>query len=184
MFANKVRAYAPFRCSTLGLAPGLTHKHYTRLERHAKDLTLKAYYEHCKYKKYFLFTFCPQLKPGNLWLFVNTCKILILKCRRISRSIWILLPWIMIGPVLEFFPMMQCCKHDTKHNDTQHNDSQYNDTQHTCTKYRILLCRGSFMLSVIYFERRILVLYAECCYAECCFAECCYVEWRQCVCHW
>ncbi len=34
------RAYpkeAPFRCSTLGQAPGLTHQHQTRLERLAKE---------------------------------------------------------------------------------------------------------------------------------------------------
>jgi hypothetical protein len=40
MFASKVGAYmseSPFRCSTLGWAPGLTHKHYTRLEKLARD---------------------------------------------------------------------------------------------------------------------------------------------------
>ncbi len=39
MFVGKAGAYlseAPFRCSTLGLAPGLTPKHYTRLETHAR----------------------------------------------------------------------------------------------------------------------------------------------------
>ncbi len=36
MIVGKAGAYlaeALFRCSTLGYAPGLTHKHYTRLER-------------------------------------------------------------------------------------------------------------------------------------------------------
>ncbi len=40
MFANKARAYrseASFRCSSLGLAPDLIHKHYNRLERPARD---------------------------------------------------------------------------------------------------------------------------------------------------
>ncbi len=40
MFAGKARAFpskAPFRYSTLGQAPGLIHKHQTRLERLAKD---------------------------------------------------------------------------------------------------------------------------------------------------
>ncbi len=40
MFAVKAGAYlteAPFRCSTLGQAPDLTHKHQTRLERLAKQ---------------------------------------------------------------------------------------------------------------------------------------------------
>ncbi len=40
MFAGKAGAYTsevPFRCSTLGWAPGFTHKHQTRLERLAKD---------------------------------------------------------------------------------------------------------------------------------------------------
>ncbi len=40
MFAVKAGAYlskAPFRCSTLGQDPGLTHKHQTRLERLASD---------------------------------------------------------------------------------------------------------------------------------------------------
>ncbi len=40
MFAGKAAAYlneAPFRCSTLGWAPDLAQKHYTRLERHATD---------------------------------------------------------------------------------------------------------------------------------------------------
>jgi hypothetical protein len=39
MLAGKARAYpseAAFRCSTLGQTPGLTHKHYTRLESLAK----------------------------------------------------------------------------------------------------------------------------------------------------
>ncbi len=36
MFAGKLRAYpseAPFKCSTLGQAPGITCKHYTKLEK-------------------------------------------------------------------------------------------------------------------------------------------------------
>jgi len=40
MFAGKAKAYpseAPFRFSTLGYAPGLSHKHKTRLERLARD---------------------------------------------------------------------------------------------------------------------------------------------------
>jgi hypothetical protein len=40
MFAGKAGAYpceAHFRCSTLGYAPGLTHKHKTRLQRLARD---------------------------------------------------------------------------------------------------------------------------------------------------
>ncbi len=40
MFVGKARTYpneAPFRCSTLGLAPGLALKQYTRLERLARD---------------------------------------------------------------------------------------------------------------------------------------------------
>ncbi len=40
IFGSKARAYpseAPFRCSTLGYAPGLTHKHKTRLGRLARD---------------------------------------------------------------------------------------------------------------------------------------------------
>jgi hypothetical protein len=40
MFAGKARAYpseAPFRCSTLGQALGLTHKYSNRLERPARD---------------------------------------------------------------------------------------------------------------------------------------------------
>ncbi len=40
MFAGKARAYpseAPFRCCILGYAPGLTHKHKTKLERLARD---------------------------------------------------------------------------------------------------------------------------------------------------
>jgi hypothetical protein len=40
MSANKVITYlreAPLRCSSLGKAPGLTHKHYTRLITLARD---------------------------------------------------------------------------------------------------------------------------------------------------
>jgi hypothetical protein len=40
ILASKAIAYlseAPFRCSTLGQAPGLTYKYYTGLERPAKD---------------------------------------------------------------------------------------------------------------------------------------------------
>jgi hypothetical protein len=40
MFVSKTGSYpseVPFKCSTLGLAPGLTHKHYTRLEKLARD---------------------------------------------------------------------------------------------------------------------------------------------------
>jgi hypothetical protein len=40
IFACKAKAYpseAPFRCSTLGLAPGLTRKNLTRLERLTED---------------------------------------------------------------------------------------------------------------------------------------------------
>jgi hypothetical protein len=40
IIGSKARAYpseAPFRCSTLGYAPGLTHKHKTRLGRLARD---------------------------------------------------------------------------------------------------------------------------------------------------
>jgi hypothetical protein len=40
MFAGNAGAYpseAPFRCSPLGLAPGLTHKHKTWAERLARD---------------------------------------------------------------------------------------------------------------------------------------------------
>jgi hypothetical protein len=41
--ASKARAYpseAPVKCSTLGKAPGLTHKHYTRMERPERDSRL------------------------------------------------------------------------------------------------------------------------------------------------
>ncbi len=55
MFAGKARAYgseASFRCSTLGQPPGLTHQHYTKLERLAKDkhssLLQKYVYYGCK----------------------------------------------------------------------------------------------------------------------------------------
>jgi hypothetical protein len=40
IFAGKAGAYsseAPFRCSTPGSAPGLTHKYYTRQEKLARD---------------------------------------------------------------------------------------------------------------------------------------------------
>jgi hypothetical protein len=40
MFTSKVRVYpseAPFRCFNLGLAPGLTPKHLTRLEKLVRD---------------------------------------------------------------------------------------------------------------------------------------------------
>jgi hypothetical protein len=40
MFVGKAVVYlseVPSRCSTLGLAPGLTHKHPTRLERPTRD---------------------------------------------------------------------------------------------------------------------------------------------------
>jgi hypothetical protein len=40
MFVGKAGVYlieAPFRCFTLGKAPGLIHKHLTRLERLATD---------------------------------------------------------------------------------------------------------------------------------------------------
>jgi hypothetical protein len=36
MFAGKLGAYpseAPFKCSTLGQAPGIIRKHYTKLEK-------------------------------------------------------------------------------------------------------------------------------------------------------
>ena len=41
--ASKARAYpsgVPVKCSTLGKAPGLTHKHYTRMERPERDSRL------------------------------------------------------------------------------------------------------------------------------------------------
>ncbi len=47
MLVGKARAYpnaTPFRCSTLGYAPGLTRKHLTRLERLARDKG-SSYYE-------------------------------------------------------------------------------------------------------------------------------------------
>ncbi len=40
VFAGKAETYpsdAPLKCSTLGSAPGLTHKYKTRLERLARD---------------------------------------------------------------------------------------------------------------------------------------------------
>jgi len=40
IFVGKARAYlsvAPLRCSTLWKAPGLIHKHFTMLERLARD---------------------------------------------------------------------------------------------------------------------------------------------------
>ncbi len=40
MLVGEARAYtseALFRCSALGLAPGLTHKHWTILEKPARD---------------------------------------------------------------------------------------------------------------------------------------------------
>ncbi len=40
MFVNKAGVYsgeAPFRCFTLGLAPGLTYKHYTMLIKLVRD---------------------------------------------------------------------------------------------------------------------------------------------------
>ncbi len=43
MFVGKARANpitAPFRCYTLGKAPGLAQKHYTRLEKLAREQTL------------------------------------------------------------------------------------------------------------------------------------------------
>jgi hypothetical protein len=45
MFAGKDGAYpseAPFRCSILGYAPGLTHKHQIKLERLAFSLLQKS----------------------------------------------------------------------------------------------------------------------------------------------
>jgi hypothetical protein len=37
MFLNNSTSEAPFKCSTLGYALGLTHKHYTRLEKLARN---------------------------------------------------------------------------------------------------------------------------------------------------
>ncbi len=46
IFMCKARAYlneAPFRRSPIGWAPGLTHKHQTRLERPARDKHVSFY---------------------------------------------------------------------------------------------------------------------------------------------
>jgi hypothetical protein len=44
---------------------------------------------------------------------------------------------------------------------------QHNESQHNGTKSRVLLCLGSFMLSLIYGECRKQAHYAECRYTVC-----------------
>ncbi len=50
--------------------------------------------------------------------------------------------------------------------------TQHNDAQHDGTQFRELLCRVSFVLSVICAECRKQSQYAECHYAECRYTEC------------
>jgi hypothetical protein len=57
-------------------------------------------------------------------------------------------------------------------------NTQHKDAQHNATQYRELICRVSFVLSVIYAECRKQAHYAECRYAECHYAECRYAECR------
>jgi hypothetical protein len=54
MFADKASAYlseAPFRCSTLGYAPGLSHKHQTRLERLVREKQSSLLQKSLKYSR-------------------------------------------------------------------------------------------------------------------------------------
>jgi hypothetical protein len=51
IFVDKAGAYpseAPFKCSTLGSAPGLTHKHKVRLKRHASGQHFSLFLGWCK----------------------------------------------------------------------------------------------------------------------------------------
>jgi hypothetical protein len=58
MFVGKAD---PFRCSSLGYAPGLTHKHYTRLAvyKHSSLLRKSVYYGQKSFT---------TLSPGSSWL--------------------------------------------------------------------------------------------------------------------
>ncbi len=66
MFVGKARAYmskALFRCSTLWQAPGLTHKHQTRLAILAKDKHSSLLRKFVNYRQKSFIT----LGPGHWW---------------------------------------------------------------------------------------------------------------------
>jgi hypothetical protein len=60
---EKAARVKKFWCATLGLAPGITHKHYTRLERLAKDKrsSLLQIFLTYGYKKFY------NIVPWNLF---------------------------------------------------------------------------------------------------------------------
>ncbi len=56
MFVTRAAVYlgeAPFRCSTLGWSPGLTHKHLTRQEKPARDKDSSPFGSFISYKELF-----------------------------------------------------------------------------------------------------------------------------------
>ncbi len=70
----------PFRCSTLGQAPGLIHKHQTRLERLVRDKHSSLLQKSVNYgcKKFFSNTLCTYMHMKNTavlpMLLRNTAK--------------------------------------------------------------------------------------------------------------
>ncbi len=71
MFAGNDRAFpieAPFRCSTLGQAPGLAHKHQTMLERLATDKHSSLLRIFVNYGRKFFITLAPGLGQQQIVL--------------------------------------------------------------------------------------------------------------------
>ncbi len=112
---------APFRCSTLGQAPGLTHKHQTRLERLAKDKHSSLLRKSVNYGRKFVVQYRPQFFYFFLIFFLIFRSISINKTPVLSLTIS---PFSTVVPPLTRSETLcqarQRC-HDTVPNDPQHN---------------------------------------------------------------
>ncbi len=110
-FASKAYlSEAHFGCSTLRQAPGLTHKHYTWLERPATDKHSCLLWTRVKS----FLTLVPGIHVIKLFSsLVKDCSI----CTFNSFL-----------PVL-IFAGKPSWRHDIQHNDTQYNDAQQRDIQ-------------------------------------------------------
>ncbi len=92
MSASKAKAYpheAPFRCFTLGQAPGPTHKHFTRLERPARDKHSKLLQT---FVNYYRKTFCILGTGEDRGLLISLLKGLIFNLLEASSLMGIHLP--------------------------------------------------------------------------------------------
>ncbi len=116
---------APFRCSTLGQAPGLTDKHYTRLERLAKDKHSSLLRKSVNYGHKKFYSTDPSL-AGDIFFYFFLIFFLIFRSISINKTPVLSLtisPFSTVVPPLTRSETLcqarQRC-HDTLPNDTQH----------------------------------------------------------------